>query len=383
MPTFTYQECNDCSNNLLIDSNRSVTVICNDCTENYSPCEDCNEVYNCEREGGYIESAGHSVCDSCYSNNYSDCDDCGERVSDDDLEGGFCSDCGGNSVIKPYDYDRPSDKFVKIGDGPHYGLELELYYRSGFDADDVSSLLDELNENQELAWVAKRDGSIDEGFELESLPFSRESIQSSLSLIESYKDRFKGFHGENNGLHVNLDRPKSRLHILKIAHFMNNKHNREFIEHIGQRGLNTYCRQVDVSIYDISKEHGSSQKYSPVKVDQNRLEFRIFKANMLVERINKAIDFCQAVVDYCGQAPLSKVKHYTSEIEFTRFVLDNQKQYPALVDYLLDESPQYASYIEPSDYKTRENHRRGQALKAFGSIQLSVVETPTLELMEA
>lgn len=374
-------ECDNCSNRVLVDDS-STSVVCHRCAENeYGYCENCADHYHCD----YMQTTedGYSYCYECYNERYGRCSECDTEVDIDDLDNGLCTDCqdSDNTAIRGYGYDRPSEKFHRIGDGPHYGLELEVCVRDGHATGDVAeAILASLDPDSALLWVAKEDGSIQHGFELESLPYSKQALQASLTVIEAFKDRLKGFHGDNNGLHINCDRPMSRLHCYKIARFMNDPINKCLLETVAQRQLNRYCGQlerVNVGAFKSRYCPPTTDKYSPVRIDSNRIEFRIFKANLLPQRINKAIDFSQAVIDYCADASM----FHLDERNFIRFVWANRARYIDLTEYLLEKTDIFqAEGIDSSDIHEYFQRREAKARQTNGTVQTSLpVGIPALQ----
>jgi hypothetical protein len=338
-------ECYHCDRSVLVDARSVDSVVCDCCQDSYYTCDTCDEYIHSDDS----EHSGDGVyCEACFNDRFVRCYECSEAVSIDDRSryGGndYCGSCcpsdedddDEDGPIRSYGYDRPKHLFIKIGNGPHYGLELEVQVRDGYSTGDVADrILADLDPEDQLLWVAKHDGSLIHGFELESLPMSKEAIQQSLTMIEGHKDRLKGFHGNNCGLHVNCDRPASRLHQYKIARFMHDRANKRLLECIGQRGLNGYCYQEDISVYPFRRYHRpENSKHGAVAFVGNRVEFRIFKANLLPQRINKAIDFCQAVIDFCRDTSVKNL----NVPKFLSYVWSHKWRYIDLVDFLLEKS---------------------------------------------
>ncbi len=354
---FTMIECRHCSSDMLSDDSSS-TLVCPSCVEhNYEACYDCDEWTH--RHDTTARADGNTICESCREN-YTRCGDCEELFSDDDVREGdggdyYCLSCrpdtagaNANGRLLDYSYKRP--ELQKLGCAPYYGLELELETRESNRSDVISRLLPELNAIDDLSpddtFIAKRDGSLSDyqGFELESLPMGKQAMQEYLSRLETYAHEVRGFYGYQCGLHVNLDNPGAATS-LKIIRFMNKRAMKDIIELIGQRKLNNYCEQnhdkdfnFTGDLYRRIKHYGQpTEKYSPVKVDKTRIEFRIFKSNIMKARINKAIDFCQSVVDFCHTVPFYKLEERFGILvrdEYLLYLKQNAHLYPDLKQFL-------------------------------------------------
>lgn len=264
-----------------------------------------------------------------------------------------------SAYLYDHGYERPSELFKFISttsdaeSTSYYGIELEIETRDYDDVASVQKLMAALNNDAPPEyWVAKQDGSLRQGygFELECLPSSKKAIQRSLKIIESNTDLFRGYYACSAGLHIHVDKPDSLLHIAKILAFMNTNHALALLETIAQRRENQYWNQhvpLDdlpfTAHYLINDYYYRSAftKYTPCRITESTLEFRMFKSNMRAARINKAIDFCQSVIDFTKDAPLRWFiggELYTIPVHYLRYVWHNRHHYPDLVKFLVLET---------------------------------------------
>jgi hypothetical protein len=73
-------------------------------------------------------------------------------------------------------------------------------------------------------------------------------------------------------------------------------------------------------------------RYTPVNLTRNTIEFRIFKGTLKWETVLASIEFCEAVISYCTQYGASRL----NDRDFTAWLKSavTRKTYPALRDYL-------------------------------------------------
>lgn len=351
----------NCSTAVYVVGNTSEQVFCNECAQNaIGRCADCNErfVFAEETNSFYVNDYG-VVCGEC-AGDYSRCEgDCDEVHNNDDLANGYCNDCyhedDNDNDLLCHGYDR---RYVKIGLAPFYGIELELESR-GDRREALVTTLPLLNSHMHKAhtsgqdvWIAKSDGSLNDnkGAEFESLPLGRAALQPSFSNWQTLNDEWRGYHGYNCGMHVNLDNPGA-VTCLKLLRLTNEKSLLPLMEVVAQRDSNQYWKQNTINM-DSWKHHlsetGITQKYAPMKVDGKRIEFRMFKSNLKIWAFNKALDFCQSLVDYCSQTPLSvftdveENNGHILTLGYLEYLNNNRHLYKDLTEFLIVKNVMFA-----------------------------------------
>ena len=369
-------------------------------------------------------SPGDMICQSCHDEIMTDLEDEEEQ----DPAGEYAE-----TTLLNYNYNRP--KTYKIGnDGPHFGLEIEVYPKNQASYDrTISDLMREINPpDHPKMWVCKYDASLTHGlgpdsrlngFELDGLPMTKSALQPSLEILHAWAKRgdLIGFKGRNNGLHVNMDGTLSKQHLQNLRKFWYDvpPEKQTFLEFIAQRALNQYCyvpNKEDVlsmgfgelpKIHDLGlmapeaadralsqalnkyrrlKDagrivHTASREYQYIgsyyrnsdrhhaimvasrgnlidpKTGQtlDRIEFRMFKTNLHKDRINKALDFCAATVDYTRDLPL----HGDTSIgAFLAWLSDKVPQYPDLCRYLVSHRSKYRQTDLIDWYRSIPRHQR-------------------------
>ena len=71
--------------------------LCDYCYNNTSTCDSCENRFNHNNDGHWVESSNMCLCDYCFNELYEPCDDCGEPTQRDKLEEvddkHFCAEC--------------------------------------------------------------------------------------------------------------------------------------------------------------------------------------------------------------------------------------------------------------------------------------------------
>ena len=195
-------------------------------------CEDCYDgrVFYCEIHGRdeigestYVNNFGRVCMDEFRWGDFFTCPSCDSHYHlddgywDDDNEEYYCYDCYeeimDSRVIKRYhnhqdEYEfekRRTSKDREEGNTLYFGMELEVE-NIGFrmSNDGVARQLIDITDD----FVYEHDGSLDEGFEIISMPFTKDYMLNNLQfdLIKMLnKLKFKGFNSTDTcGLHFHM-----------------------------------------------------------------------------------------------------------------------------------------------------------------------------------
>jgi len=191
-------------------------------------------------------------------------------------------------------------------------LGIELEYEVGDKEAGLVSVMTHLADHV----IVKSDGSLRNGFELVSCP----------ATIDIHKEEFKKFFDEfpvsnlkaesTCGLHVHVSREPIALSTQgRMIAFMNNEHNKAFIEDIAGRKFNNYSKQDASRKLTTILRNGNTERYNVLNTNnKDTLEFRIFASTTNYEQLVEALEFCVAVVEYCkpcstGRSLAEFVKH--------------------------------------------------------------------------
>jgi hypothetical protein len=218
-----------------------------------------------------------------------------------------------------------------------FGVELELDARGdGHDIHDAWEMTRICDYS-----ILKQDGSIN-GLELVTLPGTLSAHQRGMGwdkLCEAMRPVARGHHGRGNGIHVHCNRRSiSPLTLGKLLVFLNKSEHREFLTVVAQREVNSHSQWCQThpesfeKIGDSGKNPHKHGKYSALNVTHTTLEFRIFNASLLPDRILKNVEFCAALIEYCR----NESARYLGIARFLEFVEMNRAIYPALQQFIVD-----------------------------------------------
>ena len=225
-----YSTCDHCGRIHHVDTTsyaeRLDMYLCEDCLAySYTTCDRCDHIVrDTDTLSVVVSDSGdvESWCSECYNNDGYTCSECGSCISEaialfDDGDC-FCPACHTpgerRNVIKNYHYHKGKLNEIFYTDTDNrtealtFGMELELDV-GGLDHDNAFELLSCFR-NSEV--VAEKDGSLHNGFELITYPFSRDyyykSLRSDLSEACS-KAIDMGYRSHDTttcGLHIHVGR---------------------------------------------------------------------------------------------------------------------------------------------------------------------------------
>ena len=208
------------------------------------------------------------------------------------------------------------------------------------------------------AWaICKEDGSLENGFEIVSVPASLAWHAANVKpWLERAKAHISGWPHNDCGLHVHVGiKQLSQLTQGKMLTFMQAPENQAFITAIAGRDTNTYCvRGEKKKIPDYRCEHtrGRYQGLNFSTRGRKTVEFRIFRSNVAPAGFMKALEFCHATVSWCrfasmqdvapGQHGIKRATKGDAPAAFVAYVKRERSTYPHL-----------ARWMEANDYLPR------------------------------
>lgn len=321
-------------------------------------CDCCEETYHPQRMGFTQVIVRRYVtemhCDDCYqSGDYITADDTGDVYSDEygrdrlywnenaevwtvsepepeDSDDGECLHSYGLRVDQHHGWpaETPQDSLC-------FGVELECEAKRGYSQSDLCAALGGKDGNG--TYILKDDGSLSNGAELVTLPYSLEHHREKFGwsrILDSEVARIgKSGTGTNAcGIHVHVNRRAlSPLTIGKMIVFLNNADNGDLVTTIAQRASNGYCsRDVNKKLTDIH----CGNRYDLLNVSgRNTVEFRLFKGNLRPERVLKNLEFCHALVRFCEQ---NGIKASSRGSKFLQWISSRDATYPNLHKFLAE-----------------------------------------------
>ena len=316
-------------------------------------CEACSEYENRDHARWYYDDL---YCTSCYDDNVYECDECGETYWNEHDCSAYDRDDNYSSYIHSYSY-RPQTHF--FGQAKyHMGFELEVEARNT-----------SRNEGAELAYTQigergylKEDGSLSDGFEIVTHPHTLNMYQTSFPWEMLDKIKRQGMRSWNTrtcGLHVHVSREafhvmrgysldivKTQGHELRFMKLIYD--NQRMVERIAGRSNNNYANFSDKNRLIAKVKHGTQNngRYSAINTENDAtLEVRVFKGSLRKERVLSALEFVHSSVEYTRNLKVSGSNNALSWLQYTRYVAENQQQYPNLAlimneSFLRDSAPE-------------------------------------------
>jgi hypothetical protein len=214
----------------------------------------------------------------------------------------------------------------------YLGAELEYESKSSKENDTVYA-----NRSLKNHAILKSDGSIHNGFEIVTCP-------ATLDIhLEEFQRFFKylgntSLKGESNtGMHVHISRkPLSMLTVGKMTAFLNASTNKNFIESIAGRKLNTYCQQDDSRTVSYPLVYGTGARYNILNLNnKDTVEIRMFSTPDSYENFAYKMEFAEALAIYCS--PCTANHSVYKLLDFSNFISwanGMKKSYPNLVNKL-------------------------------------------------
>lgn len=328
-----YFNCESCNEVHHLDDSYSAfdRLYCGDCFhESYTYCQSCDEPVSRD-ETYFICDLEIDVCDYCAENNYQYCDECGQYYEDE-------CECGsnGSNPIRNHTY-KPEPKFHGKGK-LHFGFELEIESYNGNDLNDTAKYI---TDKLDGLIYCKNDGSLNNGFEIVSHPFTFDFLKNNLlkknKLNPIFDLRIQGFRSYNTstcGIHVHLSRKAfTDLHLYKFMKFF--YENPRFIWKFSQRKLENLNRWSTLTgdkqpIIQKVKEKYNPSRYVAVNMNNNHtVEIRIFRGTLKKEGFLRNIEFCHAIFEYTKDASIKNAHNIDG---FYAFVKANKSKYINLYD---------------------------------------------------
>ena len=281
------------------------TLVCEHCidhNDNIIWCEE-HEEYEYQEDGDIITLAnGNTICYNAFEyGDYFFCEDCEEYFHIDYAfysemdECYYCEDCIGNHVSEyiseyhDHDYDefKMTDKDEEDNNKLFFGMELEIEANHRNNHDNLAEAILNLTND----FVFEQDGSLNNGFEIISMPFSRNYMKETMeddlyAMLQTInKHNYEGKNTCGLHFHISYDAIRSIPNLLKIVEYY--KEELTILSRREESSLNRwspfYTKNFDKEeitddmIEEIVDNYQS--RYHAINLDNNyTVEFRIFKS---------------------------------------------------------------------------------------------------------
>ena len=297
-------------------------------------CQDCGDSAHAN-EAYSVDDDSYSVCEGCWCMSYYYCDDC--ETGHEEGDPSTCPRDG--EIIKEYDW---NPRFVlhttqKRGSEPTYGFELEIDNGSNHE-----ELAEELDSKYEGFLYYKYDGSLRNGFEIISHPFTYSYYKDKIignNLLENMFAKCKsyGFTSYNAGtcgIHVHIGMKYfTDTHLYKFQKFYyTNPSLMNYVARRDEESMDQWCNLSGTSSEALVRrtKEKRSRKYLGVHLTWKKtVEVRIFRGTLIRKSFLMNIEFAMASYDFSREASMRE----TTTLDFISW-LDNDMKYPNLRRYM-------------------------------------------------
>lgn len=325
---YACEECGDCHHiDNLVYLEHYNHFVCEDCLYRfYEQCTDCGQYFY--RDDMYLITNLHGedyyVCEQCRWNGwYATCEDCGRIFQDEDMTWNehndcyYCYDCNENHVsdflLEYHEFDDWETYAVNSEDESILkGFELEV------EGDNSDKYLSELHDILGDFVVFEEDGSLDDGFEMISNPFTRQYMEANKYKMEQALDFLKNDcifkNGTGNaGFHIHVNRKMLETDELSSDDVIDNI---IIIMETFKAELMKFSRRTESDLrhwasFLSDKDSGLTLSYKDVKAkkqsagryvalnltNSQTIEFRIFKGTLDFHTFMAALELVDNIVD--------------------------------------------------------------------------------------
>lgn len=336
---------------------RGATVYIHVLQRNYCyTCAETSNVYTSSSSVYRIEDTGKCVSKTWMNNDhdgskYFCCQDCGNWYSRDNEHPDYedvCRGCGDDRDSDDDDDDESSSLIDDYGSerypahrGKHprkYGVEMEVEVRGSMD-ERARTVLNKCKDSQGKFVILKSDGSLDRGFEIVSAPMDFNTHMTAWAdYFQTGTAGLTAWDTGTCGLHIHVTRAElSHLQLGKMIVFVNDPKHCEFIQLIAGRDPARWAA------FRPNWKHGKSrsrdgERYSAINLgNDDTIEFRIFRGTVKAATFYKALQFVDALIEYCG--PCNRGVMETNNLDnFLSYVRKHRKIYPHLDDFLVSKN---------------------------------------------
>lgn len=320
---------------------------CCDCIDSDEPnesthCEYCQCITSImDTRDAIIDGFNRLICDTCYYDHFCTCDGCGHIFEQGNVtyhyrtDSHMCEDCiSENSypedAINSWDY-RPTFRIFNDAQNlkrheATFGIEVEMEY-----AEDEYEAIEYFS-NSDLFYL-KQDGSINNGFEAVSHPFTFRWMKNNGDEFQPIFDAsnvMRAFSAKNCGMHIHVGRRafSGPTHLYKFAKML--MHYREFTVMLSRRpegNLSQWAEPCDWQLVNRCKRGRGGDRYLAVNLNNNStVEVRIFQSTATRVGLFGNIECVDGL------------------IQFTRNVSMNDATPANYLDYMLNHKKQYNNF---------------------------------------
>lgn len=220
-----------------------------------------------------------------------------------------------------------------------FGVELEMEPKHELNQSS-REVIEALKGPKGKNFICKSDGSLRDGVELVTLPYTLEQHSKDFgwfTLLNKavHKIAMSGKGTDRCGIHIHINKAAlSALTIGKMLVFANSPKMERLITTIAQRASGQYCQRSEKKVTAMHPRlEAPHPRYDILNVGPATIEVRMFRGNLRPERVVKNIEFCHSLVSFCRDASIVDCEKRES---YVRWLLINRGKYPYLVKFLRD-----------------------------------------------
>lgn len=291
-------------------------------------CSRCDATF--PRENAYRAPDNECLCEDCFSAHFFICEDCDNTCWNDDYaEEGRCVSCheayqeSNSNCIESSDY-MPRLIFSKEPweNTLYQGVELEIELPESVDPDRHAGDFKRWLMSKGIAKYLyfKNDGSLDNGYEIVSHPFTSQARHKLLNwaMVLEYLRTHRAKATSSCGMHVHVSRKGlTDCDIKKLKMFFWT--NRAMCKAVAGRDENSYCTYENYGLeeYKDNRVVDCDTRYRAVNVNiwhgkKDTVEFRLFKGTLDAERFIGCLQFTEAVCEFMRHARASQLDKTSS-----------------------------------------------------------------------
>ena len=301
--------------------------------DDFSYCDDCGD-WEANDSMTTPYSSSNSICRDCISDSYTFLDSYDAYFHSDEIADALDED--GDSVTiyrddEDYRWDDDEDTYVHVNyrsdrvignyhsskrrcypipsdwsrrNNRYLGVELEVEVNKGDREDAAIAINDAVNDgNVGHRLSFENDGSLSNGFEMVSQPMGLDMHTEVWKWLKS-PDLTRPLLSHKTstcGLHVHVSKKGlTKLQIAKIVTFVNAPSNQDLIEAIARRYGQRFCAVHQKKLGSAYKRNGD--RYVAVNLEpRDTIEFRIFRGTLKYESLMAALEFTNALVNFCNE----------------------------------------------------------------------------------
>ncbi len=339
--------------------------------QGYNFCKSCHDDNQCQCRGCDTsinrmfmhEFYEEKYCNDCFKKKFVNCQWCGNFCKKSEIkqcehEGRtvkICRRCFRVRHIHSYDYkpklvfyttridnERGQDFRRNRKGNVYYGIELEVESTERNQEDGEDRNIELISKNIPDFMYAKRDSSLNNGFEFVSHPTTWQWLMENKNkwnnILNLRNFGLRSFNTTTCGMHIHVSKREfTRMHLYKFMKFF--YQNQSFIKKVSQRTKTTFNRwssfNHDDDTLSLAKKarykNQNCNKYVGVNLLNNdTVEIRVFRGTMKPRTFWKNLEFVRGLIEWTRDV---SIKELTIE-NFKKFIARNPKEYNNIINFL-------------------------------------------------